>query len=240
MVAFHAKKFTQGSTVNALALNSDIRTVRLSGALGRKFGRIHNLAVATPAEALRALCMMIPGFRSEMEKPSNRYRVLIGESPMVNVDNELHMQFGVRKSFTFAPVIRGSKSGLGQIILGAVLVAASFLPGAAFLMNIGVAMLIGGVIQMLTPMPKSTDSNKDENKPNTQFNGAVNTQAQGNAVPLAYGDIMAGSAVVSAGLSSGFLTAGIAVDPVTGNSSGSSGSFTPGAGTGLFPGRAPV
>ena len=33
-----------------------IRTVRLYGWLGRAFGREHRLAVASPAEAVRALC----------------------------------------------------------------------------------------------------------------------------------------------------------------------------------------
>lgn len=33
-----------------------LRDIHLHGALGRRFGRHHRLAVATPAEAVRALC----------------------------------------------------------------------------------------------------------------------------------------------------------------------------------------
>ena len=39
-----------------------LREVRLYGALGREFGRVLHLAVATPAEAVRALRAVLPGF----------------------------------------------------------------------------------------------------------------------------------------------------------------------------------
>lgn len=246
--------------MTALALNSDIRTIRLSGVLGRKFGRIHRLAVDTPAEAIRALCTTKPGFRAELETPGNCYRVLVGKEPVTDAERELHMQHGPAADYTFAPTVQGSKNALGQILVGVALIGLSFVPGlnvaiwsgaaagstlagltwAGLAFNVGVAMVIGGVAQMLTPMPKSGNSDRPENKPNTQFNGAVNTQAQGNPVPLAYGELITGSAVVSAGLSSGFLAAGVAV-PETGGSGGAgggsagTGSFTPGAGTGYYP-----
>lgn len=243
--------------MTALALNSDIRTIRLSGVLGRKFGRIHRLAVDTPAEAIRALCTTKPGFRAELETPGNCYRVLVGKEPVTDAERELHMQHSPAADYTFAPTVQGSKNALGQILVGVALIGLSFIPGvnvlaggaaiggwgaaiAGMAFNVGVALVIGGVAQMLTPMPKSGNSDRPENKPNTQFNGAVNTQAQGNPVPLAYGELITGSAVVSAGLSSGFLAAGVAV-PETGGSGGTgggsagTGSFTPGAGTGYYP-----
>jgi predicted phage tail protein len=36
-------------------------TIRLLGEAGRRFGRQFKLAVKTPAEAVRALCVQIPG-----------------------------------------------------------------------------------------------------------------------------------------------------------------------------------
>jgi predicted phage tail protein len=70
-----------------------------------------------------------------------------------------------------------------------------------YLIDLGVGMIVGGVVQLLTPMPKgpkNTDS--PENKPSYVFTGAVNTQAQGNPVPLLYGRMIVGSAVISAGI----------------------------------------
>ena len=37
--------------------------VRLYGVLGSRFGRVHQLAVRSGAEAIHALCVMVPGFR---------------------------------------------------------------------------------------------------------------------------------------------------------------------------------
>jgi predicted phage tail protein len=62
-------------------------------------------------------------------------------------------------------------------------------------------MIIGGVIQLLTPVPKGSAANTAANAPSYVFNGAVNTQAQGNPVPLLYGRMIVGSAVISAGIS---------------------------------------
>jgi hypothetical protein len=63
-------------------------------------------------------------------------------------------------------------------------------------------MIAGGVVQLLTPLPKGLHS-KDSagNMPSYSFNGPVNTQAQGNPVPLLYGGpLKVGSAVISAGI----------------------------------------
>ena len=38
-------------------------TIQLLGEAGRRFGRRFQLAVKTPAEALRALCVQIPALR---------------------------------------------------------------------------------------------------------------------------------------------------------------------------------
>lgn len=215
--------------MTALALNSDtLRTIKLSGALGRKFGRVHRLAVDSPAEAVRALCVLFKGFRSEIEKPGARFHVLVGKQAIGEDGLQLHGG----DSYTFAPATAGSKrAGLLQTILGAVLIVAAFAfagsPIAPFLFKAGVAMVIGGVIQMLAPMPKAQTNDKPENTPNTQFNGAVNTQAQGHPVPIAYGELIVGSAVISAGVSTGFTTVGGST-----NSDGSN--FSPGGGSGLL------
>lgn len=46
--------------------NQTLRTIRLYGEAGRRFGRIHRLALDTNsvAEAVQALCSQIAGFRA--------------------------------------------------------------------------------------------------------------------------------------------------------------------------------
>lgn len=66
------------------------------------------------------------------------------------------------------------------------------------MMSAGAAMMLGGVAQMLTPLPKRASlSRSEEEKGNTYFSNLDNSVAQGMAVPIAYGEIMCGSRVIS-------------------------------------------
>lgn len=183
------------------------RNVRLYGALGAKFGRLFRLAVASPAEAVRALCAQLPGFERELMSSKDRgigYAVFIGKH---NIDeSELNWQSQCA-DIRIAPVVQGAKrGGIFQIVLGVVLVLAGTFGAALFgpvvagaLINMGWAMVIGGVIQLLMPAPKAPgDTDRPENRASYAFNGPVNTEAQGNPVPILYGELIVGSAVISA------------------------------------------
>ncbi len=188
-------------------------TIILLGELGRQFGRRHKMVVASAAEAVRALGANFPTFERELVSSGERgvgYKVLVGRDEL-NLER-LHEPSGQQR-ITIAPVISGAGgNGLGQIILGAALIAVawwnpmgwaaagSFLSQAT-LYSVGTSMILGGVAQMIAPTPKSTDpSERPENKPSYAFNGAVNTTAQGQPVPVGYGRLSVGSAVISAGI----------------------------------------
>jgi predicted phage tail protein len=68
-------------------------------------------------------------------------------------------------------------------------------------MKMGAVVALGGVIQLASPTQTGL-STKDspDNGASYNFNGAVNTTAQGNCVPVHYGEGWTGSAVVSAGI----------------------------------------
>ena len=186
-----------------------MREVRLYGELGRRFGRVHRLAVSNAAEAVRALRANFPGFERAILDVAPRYRVVVGGARVV-AGKDLHAPSGDADVIRISPVVAGAKrGGLLQTILGAVLIAASFglniiFPGnpiSPYLMKAGVVMVIGGVVQMLSPPPKTTDTNeRPENKPSYVFSGAVNTTAQGHPVPVGYGRMIIGSAVISGGI----------------------------------------
>lgn len=88
-----------------------------------------------------------------------------------------------------APVTLGSKNGgVFNIILGAVLVVVgAWISGMSFglaspiggaMMTAGYGMIIGGVVQLLTPMPKGLSAkDRPNNAPSYAFNGPLNTQA---------------------------------------------------------------
>lgn len=88
-----------------------------------------------------------------------------------------------------------------QTIIGAVLIVAGTYFGQGWMVNMGYSLALGGVAQMLSPQPKGLGTqDRPDNKPSYNFNGPVNTSAQGNPVPLAYGLVLTGSAVISAGI----------------------------------------
>lgn len=188
----------------------ELRTIRLYGKLGAKFGRVFRMAVNSPAEAVRALCIQLPGFEQYLMTAKDRnegYAVFIGKRNLA--EDELQTPAS-REDIRIAPVILGAKSGWATVILGAALIASgmwvatmTFANAAAIggaISGIGVSMAIGGVTQLLTGRQGVGDRESPDNQPSHAFNGAVNTQAQGHPVPLLYGELICGSAVISAGI----------------------------------------
>lgn len=185
-----------------------MKTVKLLGELGKKFGKSFQFDISNPAEAVRALSANFPAFKQHLidsEKHGIAYKVLVGKEAITLDD--LHNPSG-KDVIKFVPVLQGAGgNGLVQTILGVALIAVAFTPfGAPFatyLIPLGASLALGGVVQMLTPIPStnvSDDNNKPDNKPSYTFNGAINTGAQGYPVPVGYGRMIVGSAVISAGI----------------------------------------
>lgn len=197
-------------------------TVVLLGELGKRFGRKHQLDVRSPAEAVRALCANFRDFRQFVATSHERnvaYRVL-SHKDEVGLE-ELHNP--ASKTITFVPVVAGSifkaigkllDSTVGKILVGAALIAVSFVPGlnvavwagatttwASVAFSVGVSLALGGVAQLLAPTPKTPNRNTESETTSYIFNGPVNTTSQGEAIPVGYGRMIVGSAVISAGIS---------------------------------------
>lgn len=191
-----------------------LRTIRLYGKLGARFGRRFRLAVNSPAEAVHALCTMLPGFQQYLmgaKAKGMEFAVFNGRQNLSR--DQLHDPPG-QDDIRIAPVLVGSKrGGVLQTIVGVVLIVVGAVASAwgygaigQPMMKLGVSMVIGGITQMLSPQPKGLGA-KDtpDNAPSYSMNGTVNTQAQGNPVPVAYGGhdskgMFIGSAVISGGI----------------------------------------
>lgn len=197
-----------------------LREVRLYGELGQRFGRVHRLAVASAAEAARALCAVLPGFRAAFLGADGQagYHVYVGRGAGREcIDAERKEDpVGGGAPIRFVPLVAGSKrQGLGQLILGSVLVVAGMaikalawsagIGGSAmytagmYVSKLGWAMVVGGVVQMLAPQRKAPE--RPENSPSYGMDaGAFNNDDPSAPVPLAYGRVVIGSVRVSAGL----------------------------------------
>lgn len=187
-----------------------LREVRLYGELGRQFGRVFRLAVATPAEAVRALCAVLPGFeRAFLGKDGKAaYHVFVGRGALRRdiPEDEVQAPLGSHDPIRFVPLIAGAKrAGAVQTIVGVVLVAVGVWFEQPWLVDVGVTMVVGGVIQLLSPQRKKEQRN--EGLPSYAFDGPVNNTEQGGPVPLLFGRLICGSVVVSQGLSTEELRA---------------------------------
>ncbi|WP_038342180.1 tail assembly protein [Acinetobacter sp. A47] len=209
-----------------------LKTIKLYGVLGKKFGKVFKLDVSSTKEAVRALCVQVPGFEHFMmnahhqgmefaifldgkdlgiakrgKKKSSFYdpdtkRTINGNN--IGIEQvEMHTE---SKVIHIVPRIIGAGGGgVFQTILGVVLVVVGAVAMAygqawgASLVGTGIGMIVGGVAQMLMPKIDNENQNQDGNRANKGFGGAVTTVAQGNPVPVLYGQREIGGFIVSAG-----------------------------------------
>lgn len=183
-----------------------MKTIKLYGKLGKLFGKIHVLNVKNAAEAVRALCCNKPELKKFLlENNDIRYKVFVDNE---NID-EKQLRDKAEKEIKIIPVVAGANDVV-KIIIGAVLLYAAFtiagpagLAEAAWYIQatamLGANLILSGTIGLLTPTPTTPES--PEKIDSFGFNGAVNNVRQGGPVPLAYGELIVGSHVISAGLS---------------------------------------
>ena len=188
----------------------ELKTVKLLGAAGRKFGREFRLVVKSPAEAVRALSCLFPEFRAwvlEQHERGVAWRVVTDDANGL-ADDELLRETG-NDTIVLAPVMQGA-GGIGKIILGVVLVAvAIFVPAAVFGLTsmlgvglVGGALILGGIADLITPTPQlsgpnaaggansyssGTEASRSADLESNLFARNQGTAGQGECVPLLYG-----------------------------------------------------
>lgn len=180
--------------------------VIFSGPLRKRFGRqfMLHLNGKSPREAIRALCVTLDGFRkylTDAEARGIEFAVWRGRGPSEENIGVAQLYEPAGDVIRIAAVTAGAKrAGVLQTIIGIVLIVVSFWTGGSTLAT-GIAMVAGGVVQMLTPLPKlNKQADSADNQSSYVFNGPINTSAQGGCVPVAYGRVRVGSAVISAGM----------------------------------------
>lgn len=181
--------------------------VRLYGKLGATFGREHRLSVSSVREAVRALCIMIPGFERYMETSHEHgvaYTVFNGSKNLSEADLKLD---GVHEVIRIAPVIIGSKkSGLFMAVLGvAIIAAAIWMPGISipvsnFMGKVGFGMILGGASQMLSPSGTVGITNTADTRKSYSFGAPANQSAAGSAMPALWGLREIGGVIISGGI----------------------------------------
>lgn len=196
-------------------------TVILGGELGRRFPKEWELECSSVAEASRIISVNIPEYKRYLiEHSEPGFHVLVGKRKLG--EQELFNPLGAQVIRIY-PAIAGAKSGGLLVIAGIALAAFSYgvlSPYAAGLAAsgsayagiagyaatavgaIGTSLALSGVSQLLFRPPKPPGpQERPENKPSFVFNGPVNTLAQGQAVPVCFGELIVGGAIISQGIS---------------------------------------
>lgn len=208
------------------------REVRLYGPLAKFVGQRKFMAeVASAGEAVRMLLVNFPGLERHMA--DQYYKVIVD-----NYESTLEeINYPASGTISIVPVIGGAGGGTGSVLagigliaaaillapigggflgLGANVLAGSFTLGAAASVavgSIGVALVLGGVSQLLSPTPQlgqlgpttpsnfnTTENTELDPQKSYSFSGIQNTSQQGVPVPLIYGETYVGSVVISAGI----------------------------------------
>lgn len=184
-----------------------LKTIKLYGVLGKKFGKEFHLAVESTREAVKALSVQVPGFEQFMLTAHEQGLAFAVFQDDENInEDQIDFETGAKVIKIVPKVIgAGGNNGVFQFVLGVVLIVAGYFTFGATsaygvaLIGAGAGMAIGGITQMLTPKVDAQDQNQDGNRANKGFGGAVTTVAQGNPVPILYGQREVGGFIINAG-----------------------------------------
>lgn len=185
-----------------------MKTIELHGILAKKFGRYFKLDVKSAKEACHAIAVQIPAFKAFMldsERLGYRFAIFLGKrrTKKTNISEDEIDNITDANLIHIVPKVIGSGGkamGWLQVVAGAVMVGAGIFTGNVGLIGAGAGLLLGGVASLMMPTPKLEPTNEDGNKPNNGFGGAVTTVAQGNPVPILYGEREIGGFVASAAI----------------------------------------
>ncbi len=173
----------------------------------QRFCRRVSLQVASGAEAVRALAVQLPGLRQKLNDGWYQVRIAGDDVTADTLTTSLHDPLPPRRGDSYC-----AASGRGQIWrgvsggawcgadcrcwwnpagwLGAAAVSGMYMTGAS--------MVLGGVAQMLAPKPKMSEMRQTDNgRQNTYFSSLDNMVANGNTLPVLYGEMQVGSRVIS-------------------------------------------
>ena len=193
-----------------------LRKIKLYGELAKFLGqKTFEAEVHNAAQAIKFLIVNFPQLEKHMG--DRYYKVLVGDWEIK--EEEIHYPNG-QEEIRIIPIVGGEGGrGAGRFIIGAVLIGAAIIaPGAgmvglqfagtggaaaspfmAAVGNIGLALALTGLSQMLTPVPPVKEQEQDP-RLSFNFSGIQNTSRAGVPVPVIYGELIVGSVVISAAI----------------------------------------
>ncbi|OUK49646.1 phage tail protein [Escherichia coli] len=179
-----------------------------------------------PFTVVMALATQLPAFRQKLSDGWYQVRIAGRDTGENELSARLNEPLANGAVIHIVPRLAGAKrGGVFQAVLGAALIAVAwwnpagwlgaaalsgmYAAGASMVLGgvaqmlapkdaAGASMVLGGVAQMLAPKARMPGvSATDNGKQNTYFSSLENMVAQGNALPVLYGEMRVGSRVIS-------------------------------------------
>jgi predicted phage tail protein len=200
-----------------------MRKVLLLGTLGDKYGSSWEIEANTYQEIFSCIEANYPSFRKDLIEIAEAG----GDLDIQSGDKFLEVEdmfYPVdAETIVITPIPSGAKSGGAKILAAIAIVALAFAISpvlgtfaaagtgtvgatyfaltAAFLIAANLAMT--GIMQLLAPDP-SVDTNDQD----YLFSGPENTVAEGNVVPVLFGEMIVGGVVISSGVGASYASSG--------------------------------
>lgn len=181
--------------------------IHLYGVLEAVAQRVTSLRTESFDDSMRGLLANFPKLRAVLAK--TKVTVLIDGQPIALEDCLRPMS---AERIDVVPAIGGAGPAVFILVGAALTYGSATLAGlfvgtalagvvtSAAIAQFGIAMIIGGISQLLVKQPSPDLGSRSEDKASYNFNGAVNVTQQGNIVPVGYGKMMVGSVVISANI----------------------------------------
>ena len=187
-----------------------ITKIKLHGKLGKIYGKSFEFQnINKPMDVIKAMDSIIPGFKKHVineAKVGGHYEIIVNGASKNGL--QLETKDKNIKEVEIVPCILGY--GPLVLILGVIAVGVGVagiygVAVSAFLIALGVGLIIAGIMYLLTPIP--------ENEPNEQnirasirnssfvFQNPSNSSSQGRAIPIVYGRLRVGSHVIGTTIS---------------------------------------
>lgn len=162
-----------------------MKVVKVYGALRKRLGQCRfEFEAATPAQALKALCVNFPGLDKwllDSEENGVSYRVTIGKERVIDDLSPLVMPWSEKEVFSITPIIAGAGRGFGTIAAGIGLIALTLIAAPVSVSlgitgfsattgtlaaatfgtklaiaagTLGIGLVLTGVAQALSPQPQ--------------------------------------------------------------------------------------
>ena len=179
------------------------RNIYLKGRMGKLFGEHHRLNCKTVQEAMHAIDTMKGGVRQylmDCTENNVKFTVQKGEEFLTNQTAGIEL---AKDDIIITPVPSGAaKDGMKELIIGVLLIIiglsigdpGTMSKGAQMLVTVGTQLALNGIIKLMTDEPESLDEQES-----SLFNGPINNTKSGIPVPLCYGRMEVGGAVINFG-----------------------------------------